>query len=312
MPSVLIIGASQGLGLEWVKYYKKQAYTVIATTRDINSASAIELKKLLSEGDKLLKLDAASDDSVTSAMHQLQEAPEITIYNAGVKGYTKSPETKPTLLNSQLTTGNDSSRSAGRQLAMEVNANGLDRILYALKDKLLQKPNSAVVYISTGVANNNTGGGYPFYRQTKAAGEAFARGWDVDLREASRLVSFPRIFSIIPGLVNAGMGKGIGDAADPEKRIAEMAAVIEHVISTGDTHGVWSYDRTKVVEYPLPDCVTKESKTDAKSAAKLSASMGIYKTKIPCVDQGVQTDDLSKRIDTGNEIETIININASI
>lgn len=31
-----------------------------------------------------------------------------------------------------------------------------------------------------------------------------------------------------------------------------MAAVIEHVKITGDTHGIWKYDGTKHVQYELP------------------------------------------------------------
>jgi NAD(P)-dependent dehydrogenase (short-subunit alcohol dehydrogenase family) len=123
-----------------------------------------------------------------------------------------------------------------------------------LKDKILLKHKTVVAYISTGVAatSQNTGGGYPHYRQSKAAGDAYVRGWDVDLCENTTGDLRPRIFSIIPGLINTGMGAGIEGAADPIKRVAEMGAVIEHVKITGDTHGVWKYDGTKHVQYELP------------------------------------------------------------
>lgn len=254
MSTVFIIGASQGLGLEWVKYYKEQGYDVIATTRNLELA--IELRKILTgDGDKLLHLDVVNEESISLAINQVSEAPDITIYNAGVKGYTKSPDIKTTLLNAKLMDGETSSRDVGRKLAFEVNAHGFDRVMYALQDKLLAKPQATVVYVSTGVAetSQNTGGGYPFYRQSKAAGESYAKEWDIDLSQVPgcNVNSRPRIFSLVPGLINTGMGAGIEGAAEPAKRTAEMAAVIEHVKLSGDTYGVWKYDGTKHMQHQL-------------------------------------------------------------
>lgn len=95
--TVLIIGASKGLGLQWVKYYKGSNYIVIATTKNIEAA--IELRGLLTgSDDKILELDVTNTDSVILAMSHVQNAPDIIIYNAGVKGYTKYPDIKATLL----------------------------------------------------------------------------------------------------------------------------------------------------------------------------------------------------------------------
>lgn len=251
--TVLIIGASQGLGLQWVKYYKGRNYIVIATTKNIEAA--IKLRGLLTgSDDKILELDVTNTDSVILAMSHIQNSPDIIIYNAGVKGYTKHPDIKATLLNAQLVNSDISSRDVGRELAFQVNAQGFDRVLSVLKDKILMKHKIVVAYISTGVADTsqNTDGGYPHYRQSKAAGDAYARGWDVDLCHDTVLDLRPRIFSIIPGLVNTGMGVGIEGAADPIKRVADMAEIIEHVKITGDTHGIWKYDGTKHVQYELP------------------------------------------------------------
>jgi len=211
----------------------------------------------------------------------IPEAPDITIYNAGVKGYTKSPDTKATLLNATLKAGETSSRDAGRKLAFEVNAHGFDRVIFALKDKLLAKPQATVAYISTGVAetSQNTSGGYPFYRQSKAAGESYAKEYDEDFRQVPDCTptSRPRVFSLIPGLVNTGMGAGIDGAAEPVKRVAEMAAVIKHVKLTGDTYGVWKYDGTKNMQHDLPESVANVFNTDTKdSAAKILANVGLY------------------------------------
>jgi NAD(P)-dependent dehydrogenase (short-subunit alcohol dehydrogenase family) len=290
MSTVLVIGASQGLGLEWVKYYKAQGYDVIATTRNLDLA--IELRKILTgDGDKLLQLDVVNEESVSLAINQISYAPDITIYNAGVKGYTKSPNTKVTLLNAILTHGETSSREAGRKLAFEVNAHGFDRVMHALQDKLLAKPQATVVYISTGVAetSQNTGGGYPFYRQSKAAGESYAKEWDLDLLQGCTVNSRPRVFSIVPGLINTGMGAGIDGAVEPAKRIAEMATVIEHVKFTGDTFGVWKYDGNKHMQHQLPEGIKVFNTGTQESAVKILARDGLYPTNKIVIDQSQPT-----------------------
>ncbi len=257
MRTVLVIGASQGLGLEWVKYYLQQGHFVVATTRNIETAT--ELNALLPP-DQILQLDVTKEASVSVTMAQVDRAPDITIYNAGVKGYTKLPNNeKATVSNAQLITDNVASREAGMYQAFEVNAFGFQRVMRELKKHLIVRPKSTVVYVSTGVADTaqNTSGGYPFYRESKAAGEAFARNWYLDCLSETTLDTCPRIFSIIPGLVDTGMGKDINGAVDPGSRVAEMAAVIENVRISGDTHGVWKYNNTKCATYHLPDIIEK-------------------------------------------------------
>ncbi|CAM2866609.1 SDR family NAD(P)-dependent oxidoreductase [Legionella worsleiensis] len=286
MATILIIGASQGLGLEWVKHYKAQGHDIIATTR--NPDTATELKELLhDDGDKIFQLDVTNADDVQYVIEQLPEAPDITIYNAGVKGYIKSPDIKTTLLNTTLHEEDISSRATGRELAFKVNAFGFDQTMFALKDRLLAKPQATVVYVSTGVAetSQNTGGGYPFYRQSKTAGESFARGWDIDLSERCLLEYRPRVFSIVPGLVDTGMGAGIDGAAPPCLRVAEMAKVIEQVKISGDTHGVWKYDGTKVMVHEIPDSI-KRAASHVMSDAELLSKSGFYKTGAAQSSQG--------------------------
>ncbi|MDP1601701.1 MAG: SDR family NAD(P)-dependent oxidoreductase [Legionella sp.] len=279
MATILIIGASQGLGLEWVRHYKHQGHTVMATCR--NPSSAVELNELLcGVDDRIIQLDVTDTESVLSLKEQLAEAPDITIYNAGVKGYTKFPDNQMTLLNATFHSEGLSSREAGQNLAFQVNAHGFDKILFVLSDILLKKPKATVVYVTTGVAVTqlNTSGGYPFYRESKAAGDAFARNWDIELSKLSSLDSRPRVFSIVPGLVDTGMGAGVDGAAVPSVRIADMAKVIMHVKETGDTHGVWTYDGTKFTEYQLPDSM-KEVNPHSYSNATILTNKGIYKTK---------------------------------
>ena len=198
MRTVLIIGASRGMGLHWVKHYKALGYHVTATTRNI--AEAVELKALLAPEDKLLELDVTKPESVTAAISQFSEAPDLTIYNAGVKGYTAIPNVETTVFNVENIVGGPVAMEEGMKLAFEVNAFGLHRVLNGFKNMLIAKDNATVVYVSSGVADpaQCTSAAYPFYRQSKLAGESFARAHDNALAQEKDCDSRPRVFSIIP------------------------------------------------------------------------------------------------------------------
>jgi NAD(P)-dependent dehydrogenase (short-subunit alcohol dehydrogenase family) len=79
MPSVLIIGASRGLGLEFTKQYLADGWSVTATARK---------KKALADLTKL-GAKAIEFDSVTSSVSAIKSAAakaDVVIINAGVYG----------------------------------------------------------------------------------------------------------------------------------------------------------------------------------------------------------------------------------
>lgn len=80
--SVLVIGASRGIGLEFVRQYRAAGAQVVATARD--DAAIEQLRDL---GARPLKLDVARPVSVSSLAWQIDgEAFDIVIVNAGVFG----------------------------------------------------------------------------------------------------------------------------------------------------------------------------------------------------------------------------------
>ena len=285
LPKILIIGSSQGLGLEFVKEYRTRGYRVIATTRNSETASA--LKSELDPLDILLEMDVTQEDSVKEAMAQVTGPLDIVMYVSGDKGYKKTAGVKSTLWNAEFFPGHPESRSEGRAKAFEVNAFGFDRVMHALKEKLLGTPKASVVYIGTGVADpaQHTSDLYPFYAESKETGTALARSWGnvfieqhlesspeiptpahtkfVEVNTATKglmgipVMPYVRVFTLIPGLVNTGMGAGVDGAADPKKRVSEMADCAKYVQETGDTFGAWKYDRTKQVTYDLPNGLQK-------------------------------------------------------
>ncbi|MBI2769395.1 MAG: SDR family oxidoreductase [Burkholderiales bacterium] len=80
MSTILVMGASRGIGLEFARQYREQWDRVIATARD--DAGLARLKAL---GAQALKLDVADPASVAGLGWQLEgEKIDVALYVAGV------------------------------------------------------------------------------------------------------------------------------------------------------------------------------------------------------------------------------------
>ena len=93
MDNVLVVGASRGIGLEFVRQYVAEGARVIATARDENG-----LARLRDLGATALKVDVADPASVSGLAWQLDgEEIDIALYVAGVwsEGGATSPPTQP-------------------------------------------------------------------------------------------------------------------------------------------------------------------------------------------------------------------------
>ncbi|MBX9959520.1 MAG: SDR family oxidoreductase [Burkholderiaceae bacterium] len=93
MSTVLVIGASRGIGLEFVRQYLADGARVIATARDETG-----LARLRELGAVALKVDVADPASVSGLAWQLDgEAIDVALYVAGIwsEGGALSPPTQP-------------------------------------------------------------------------------------------------------------------------------------------------------------------------------------------------------------------------
>ncbi|MES2402097.1 MAG: SDR family NAD(P)-dependent oxidoreductase, partial [Pseudomonadota bacterium] len=80
MTKVLVVGASRGIGEEFVRQYLVAGATVIATARDDAG-----LQKLKAMGATALRVDVADPASVSGLAWQLDgEQIDIALYVAGV------------------------------------------------------------------------------------------------------------------------------------------------------------------------------------------------------------------------------------
>jgi NAD(P)-dependent dehydrogenase (short-subunit alcohol dehydrogenase family) len=86
---VLILGASRGIGHEFVRQYRGAGDSVIATARD-----EAGLEKIRALGAKALQLDVADPASISGLAWQLDgEKIDVAVYVAGV--YTRAGATEP-------------------------------------------------------------------------------------------------------------------------------------------------------------------------------------------------------------------------
>ena len=210
MPTVLITGASRGIGLEFVRQYAADGWRVLACCR--TPASAEELTALAATGDDRISvhaLDVDDADSVAALKSEVGATPlDVLINNAGVMGQ----------------------RSARRGAidydawgdCLRTNVMGPMRIAEALADNVVAGTQKKLVTISSrmGSIGLNVAPDSIVYRSSKAAVNMVMKCLANDLGAQGVIVA-----CFHPGWVRTDMG---GSAADVgvDESVAGMRAVI--------------------------------------------------------------------------------------
>ena len=212
MATVLITGTNRGIGLEFVKQFLAREDTVLATCRDMGSAT--ELRQLKNDTRKLhiFELDVSSQKSMEDLTLQLAgHAIDIFINNAGVYGPTDS------------TFGKVSANEWAKVL--QVNAKAPMILTQLLIDNLRDGSDKKLIYITSkmGSIDDNKGGGSYVYRSSKAALNAVVKSISVDLRDSGFSVAV-----LHPGWVQTDMG-GPNALIDVTTSVSKMIDVIDNL-----------------------------------------------------------------------------------
>ncbi|MCE2782058.1 SDR family oxidoreductase [Limnohabitans sp.] len=208
MRTVLLIGASRGIGFELARQYIEEGWRVIATARSDEG-----LAKLKAMGAETLRLDVANPASNSGLAWQLDgEKIDLAIYVAGTMD-RDSANTPPTC---------DSFDEV-----MHTNVMGAMQVIPQIVP-MVQEAQGVIACISSimGSQQETTSGNAALYRVSKAALNMVVRCSQAELSDIT-------VLAIHPGWVQTDMG-GAGATLTPEQSACSLRQTLNHVLEQRD------------------------------------------------------------------------------
>jgi NAD(P)-dependent dehydrogenase (short-subunit alcohol dehydrogenase family) len=202
--SVLIVGASRGIGLGLAEEFVKRGWQVTGTVRDAKGAAALGALPAV----QVETADIADVKSVEALRDKLNGAQfDAIIVNAGVGGPQANPRTV-----------------SDEEFTKLFVTNSLAPVRFAEIFSGHVKPKTGVVGLMTSVLGSVEGasaGGFELYRGSKAALNSLTRSFAA--RHQDKALA---ILSLHPGWVKTDMG-GPGAAIDVATSAKGLADVVE-------------------------------------------------------------------------------------
>ena len=213
--NVLVVGASRGIGLEFVRQYRADGATVTATARDDDGVA-----RLVALGATAIRLDVLDATSASGLARQIEGAAfDVAIVNAGVSG-ARGPSLAPA--------EDDFDR------VMRTNVLGPMRVIPQVVEAMAPSGKVAVLSSLMGSIGARAAAGSTLYRASKAAVNSVMKDASLAFGQRATFVS------LHPGWVRTDMG-GAGADIDVETSVAGMTKVIAG-ISARDNGSFFNYD----------------------------------------------------------------------
>lgn len=206
--TVLITGASRGLGLEFTKQYAADGWQVLACCRDMKSAEALKSLASLYENIQIYRLDVSDFNSITSLATQLKEhAIDLLINNAGVYPDSRLGDTS----------------EIDWLEAFKINTIAPMKMAEAFNPHIAKSQLKKLVTLSSkmGSVDDNSGGGSYIYRSSKCAVNMVMKSLSIDLKKSGITV-----LTLHPGWVQTDMG-GPNGLIDAPTSVTGMRHVID-------------------------------------------------------------------------------------
>jgi NAD(P)-dependent dehydrogenase (short-subunit alcohol dehydrogenase family) len=224
MPTVLITGASRGIGLEFVRQYAADGWRVLACCR--KPAQAEELRSI--DGDvERHTLDVTDGMAVRGLAGEYDLPIDVVINNAGIYGPKGAVAGEID--------------DADWDRVMRTNVYAPVKVAAAFKPHLARSDRKLLVNISSrmgSIGDNTSGGNYP-YRSSKAAlnqvMKSLALEWQPD---------GIAVLLLHPGWVQTDMG-GESAAVTPEQSVSGLRRIID-AAGIRDTARFVSYDGSDI------------------------------------------------------------------
>jgi NAD(P)-dependent dehydrogenase (short-subunit alcohol dehydrogenase family) len=208
MATVLITGASRGLGLEFCKQYAAAGWQVLACCRNPDMAGELtDIPQV-----RVFPLDVSDFEQIDNLAAQLQDtAIDVLINNAGIYG---GPHCSFGQLDYTAWTH-----------TLTVNTQAPVKMAEAFLPHLKRGDKKLLVSISSqmGSIADNSSGGSILYRTSKAALNAAMKSIAIDLKD--RRIG---VLVLHPGWVKTDMG-GPNALIDAQQSVAGMRSVIARV-----------------------------------------------------------------------------------
>ena len=230
MRTVLITGASRGIGLAFCTQYAKQGWQVIACCR--NPEQATELNKLVSRNYqiRIFKMDVMDRSGIDALAKQIKDSTiDLIIANAGVYGDSRGH-------------GFGNLDYADWINTLETNVLGVVKVIESFLPNLKRSNNNpciAVLSSQMGSIDDNSSGGSILYRSSKAALNAAMKSLSIDCQNDNIGVL---IFH--PGWVKTDMG-GPHALIDSETSVTGMIKQISN-FNMSQTGRFIKYDGTQL------------------------------------------------------------------
>jgi NAD(P)-dependent dehydrogenase (short-subunit alcohol dehydrogenase family) len=208
--TVLLIGASRGLGFAMVEEYLKRGWRVIATGRESSMKKLRQLSASTRGALEVEAVDITIPDQVTALHGRLRDRRlDVLFVNAGVKNDDRE------------TIADVSTEEFVR--VMVTNSLSPMRIIEAFQDLVEPAGTIGVMSSGQGSLTNNTNGNYEVYRGSKAALNMFMRSFAARHRNDART-----LLLMAPGWVRTDMG-------GPEGRLG-IEESIPNLLSTMEAY----------------------------------------------------------------------------
>jgi NAD(P)-dependent dehydrogenase (short-subunit alcohol dehydrogenase family) len=206
MAGLLVIGASRGIGFEWVRQARADGVRVVATAR-----READVQALASLGATAFALDVTDVASTAGLAWRLDgESFDQAVFNAGVYGPRSAGLEAPT--------------AADFDTVMHTNVLGAMRVLPQLGEALAPGGVLAVLSSRMGSIGARASSGGWLYRASKAALNSVLR--DVSLALAGR----GTCVALHPGWVRTDMG-GAGADLEVADSVAQLRALLAGLTS---------------------------------------------------------------------------------
>lgn len=221
MPTVLITGASRGIGLGLAGHYAAAGWRVLACCRNPDAVDA-------PDGAELLALDVADDASIAALAGRLEGQPiDLLINNAGVYGPRDA------------VVGNV--KPEDWLAVLRVNTVAPMMVTQALLPNIRAGERKAIAIISSkvgSIADNSSGNSY-IYRSSKTAVNQVAKSLSIDLGGEDITV-----VTLHPGWVQTDMG-GPNALISTETSVEGLTALLDR-LTPDDSGKFFNYDGTEI------------------------------------------------------------------